>query len=183
MALVDSRRRGIDDDEHLGGKILAAAIEDDAGHIDRIGVVRTLVQVELQRRQPMLAIDDQVFRRRLVQDADAAIAAGSEGQPLGGKQQHGSRDRRLRDRGFVEILELTDLAARNLALECLIGAFYLRDELCDLVILGDAPGVDFLPLAVKAADETHLRQQLLRAVANEVEDAIFLPDLSRLHSS
>src|SRR6185503_10228419 len=46
VALVDARRRRVDDHEHLGGEILAAPVEDDAGHVDGIRVVGTLMQVE-----------------------------------------------------------------------------------------------------------------------------------------
>src|SRR5918999_180732 len=48
VALVDARRRRIDDHEHLGGEILAAPVEDDARHVDRGGVVGPLLQIKLQ---------------------------------------------------------------------------------------------------------------------------------------
>src|SRR5918992_4231623 len=88
VALVDTRRRGIDDDEHLGGEVLAAAVEDDARHVDRGGVVGTLVQVKAQRREAVLAVDDQVLRARLAQAPRAAAAVSAEVQPLGSEQQH-----------------------------------------------------------------------------------------------
>src|SRR6185503_17461288 len=34
VALVDARRRGIDDDEHLRREVLAAPVEDHARHVD-----------------------------------------------------------------------------------------------------------------------------------------------------
>src|SRR5918992_5109418 len=88
VALVDTRRRGIDDDEHLGGEVLAAAVEDDAGHVDRRRVVGTLVKVEVERREAVLAVDDQVLRRGLVQDSGPALAVGPGAQGLGGEEQH-----------------------------------------------------------------------------------------------
>src|SRR6266571_2000964 len=75
VALVDARRRRVDDDEHLGGEILAAAVEQDAGHADVRRIVRALVQVELLRGEPVLAVNDQVFGRGLVERARAAALA------------------------------------------------------------------------------------------------------------
>src|SRR5262252_6975075 len=57
----------------------------------------------------------------------------------------------------------------------------LGDELGDVVVLGDAGRGDFLPVAVETADEANLRQQVLGPVAGEVEDAVLLSDLRRLH--
>src|SRR5712692_9049233 len=86
VALVDARRRRVDDDEHLGGEILAATVEQDAGHADVRRIVRALVQVELQRGEPVLAVDDQVLGRGLVERARAAaLAARTEAQSLGGE--------------------------------------------------------------------------------------------------
>src|SRR3989449_9838599 len=102
MALVDARRGRIEDHEHLGREVLAATVEDDARHVDRRRIVGSLVQVELQRREPVLPVDDQEFGRRLVHAADAAVAAGAESEPLGGEQQYRARDRRLRGRWLVE---------------------------------------------------------------------------------
>jgi hypothetical protein len=182
VALVDARRRRIDDHEHLGGEILAAPVEDDARHVDGARVVGTLVQVEAQRRQPVLAVDDQVLGRGLAQAAGRPVAVGAEVQALGGEEQHRARNRRLRDRGLVEVLQLAHLGARQRALEGVVVALDLGDELRDVVVFGDAAGSDLLVLAVEAADEAHLRQQVLGAVADEVEDAVLLPDLRRLHS-
>ena len=42
-------------------------------------------------------------------------------------------------------------------------------------------GGDLLALAVEAADEAHLVEQVLRRVADEVEDAVLLANLRRLH--
>src|SRR5688572_12065076 len=182
VALVDARRRRIDDDEHLGGEILAAPVEDDAGHVDGPRVVGTLVQVEAQRREAVLAIDDQVLGRGLAQAAGRAVAVGAEVEALGGEQQHRAGNRRLRDRRLVEVLELAHLGARQRALEGVVVALDLGDELRDVVVFGDAAWSDLLVLAVEAADEAHLRQQVLGAVADEVKDAVLLPDLRRLHS-
>src|SRR5207253_9643176 len=101
----------------------------------------------------------------------------------GGEQQDGSRNRRLRYRGLVEVLELAHLAARDRALESLVVALDLGDELGDVVVLGNAAGRDLLALPVEAADESHLGQQLLGRIVDEVEDAVLLADLRRLHAA
>src|ERR1043166_6796675 len=183
VALVDARGRRVDDHEHLGGEVLAAPVEDDARHVDGGGVVGTLVQVEIQRREAVLAIDDQELGAGLVDRTGAAVAAGTEGQPLGGEQQHRSGDRRLRHRGLVEVLQLAHLAPRDGALERRVGALDAGDELGDVVVFRDSPRLDLLALAVKAADEAHLRQEVLGAVADEIKDAVLLPDLRRLHGT
>jgi hypothetical protein len=67
VALVDPRRSGIDDHEHLGREVLAPAIEDDTGDLDAPGLIRMGPVVELQRGQPVLSVDDQVFLLRLLQ--------------------------------------------------------------------------------------------------------------------
>src|SRR5205814_10574546 len=56
MALVDARRRRVDDDEHLGGAILAARVEDDAGDVDSRSVLGPLLHVEVQRHEPVLPV-------------------------------------------------------------------------------------------------------------------------------
>src|SRR5688572_1093058 len=39
MTLIDACGCGVDDHEHLSGKVVAPAIEDDARHMDAFGVV------------------------------------------------------------------------------------------------------------------------------------------------
>ena len=181
VALVDARRRRVDDDEHLGGEVLAPPVEDDARDADGGGVVGALLHVEMQRCEPMLAVDDQVLGRWLVNGARAAVSAGTEGEPLRGKQQHRARNRRLRDGRFVEVLELLYLGARQRTLKRLVVALDLGDELSNVVVLRHPRGGNFLALAVEAANKAHLRHQVLGAVADEVENAILLANLRRLH--
>jgi len=54
---VDARGRGIDDDEHFRGEVLAAAVENHARNLDVVAFAWALAQVELQRRHAMLAVD------------------------------------------------------------------------------------------------------------------------------
>ena len=62
----------------------------------RARVVGALLAVEVQRRQAVLAVDDQVLRPRLFQVADVVEALERiEVQPLGREQQHRAGDRRL----------------------------------------------------------------------------------------
>ena len=180
MALVDARRGGIDDDKHLRSEVLAAAIENDAGHADGGGVLRPFLHVEVQRREAVLAVDDQALGGRLRQ-VPRAVAIGAEIQLLAGVQQHRAGDRRLRHRGFIEIGELAHLGARQAALEGAIRTLDLGDELGDIVVLRDARRRDLLALAVETADETHLRKQVLRPVRSEVEDPVLLANLCCVH--
>ena len=175
MAFVDAGRGRIDDDEHLGREVLAAPVEDHARHVDAAGLRRVLFQVEVQGRQPVLAIDDQIFFIRLLQVADVLVAAErGEAQCFRGKKQHGAGDRRLAHRHFVEILERPHLGARELALESLVGMLDARDELRDLVVLRNRLRRDLLAFAVVAADETHLVQGLPRRAAREIKNAVLL---------
>jgi hypothetical protein len=72
----------------------------------------------------------------------AAVAVGAEIELLAGVQQHRAGDRRLRHRGFVEVDELAHLGARQAALEGVVGALDLGDELRHIVVLRDARGGD-----------------------------------------
>jgi hypothetical protein len=63
----------------------------------------------------------------------------------------------------------------------MIVAFDARNELRDIVVLRDARRSNFLAFAVETADEAHPGEQVLRAIAGEVEDSVFLADLRRLH--
>ena len=181
VALVDARRRRVDDHEHLGGEVFAAPVENHARNVDRGGFVGPVVQVEAQRGEAVLAVDDQEFLLRLGQVADAFDAGGAEAELFGGEQEDRARDRRLRDRRFVEVLERLDLGLGQRALERLVGALDLGDELGDLVLVGDFHRGDFLALAVEAADETHLAKQVLRRDAGEVKNAVFLAYLRGKH--
>ena len=65
MALVDARRRRVDDHEHLGREVLALAVEDHARDVQPARVVGALLAEEVQRREAVLAVDDQVLAARL----------------------------------------------------------------------------------------------------------------------
>ena len=87
VAFVDARRRGIDGDEHFGGEIFAAAVEDHAGDADGAGLGRMLVHVELQRGQAMLSIDDEKLLLRFGQMAHP-FGAGKCRDVFRGDGQH-----------------------------------------------------------------------------------------------
>jgi hypothetical protein len=70
MALVDARRRRVDDDEHLGGEVFALAVEDHAWDMDGARVVGAMLLEELERREAVLPVDDEVLAARLLQVAD-----------------------------------------------------------------------------------------------------------------
>ena len=91
MALVDAGGRRVDDDEHLGGEILGAAIEDDARHADVPRLVRVRPLVKQEGRQPVLPVNDQELFLRLLQPADTLLAERVETQLLRREEQHRSR--------------------------------------------------------------------------------------------
>src|SRR6185312_4910985 len=161
-------------------EILAPAVEDDAGHVDGLRVRRPLLHVEVQRREAMLAVDDQKLGVRLRQVPDA-VAIGAKLELLVGVEQHRARNGRLGDRSLVEVRELAHLGTGNAALERVVGALDARDELGDVVVLRNPARRDLLALAVKAADEAHLGEQVLRPVADEIKNPVLLTDLGRVH--
>src|SRR5437660_169629 len=181
VALVDARRCGIDDYEHLGGEILAPAVENHTRDIDGFRVVRALVQVEAEGRKPVLAVDDEELGLRLRQLADPVGTGCLEAQFFRGKQQYRSRDGRLGDRRLIKVLELAHLGPGKGSLEGAVGALDFGDELGDLILVGDTRRDDLLAFAVKTADEADFGEQLGSADAAEVEDAILLANLRGKH--
>ena len=182
MALVDARRRGIDDHEHLCRKIFAPPVEDHARHIDRFGFFGMRTLVELQRREPMLPIDDQEFLLRRLQFADrTSFIQRLEAQLLRRKQQDCAGDRRLRDCRLVEIANLFHFRARKLPLKCFFVALDAGDELRHVIVFSGFLGRDRSFLAVEAADEPHLFQQFFRWISREVKNRVLLPNPCRNH--
>jgi hypothetical protein len=85
VALVDARGGGVDDHEHLGGEVLALAVEDDAGDVHGARVVGAVVAIEVERRQPVLSVDDQVLAVGLLEVAHVfELPHRLEAQLLGG---------------------------------------------------------------------------------------------------
>src|SRR5262245_10078857 len=184
VALVDARGRRVDDHEHLGGEVLALAVEHHAGDVQGLGLVRAVLLEEVERREPVLAVDHEEALARLLQVADVLeLAQRVEAQLLGREQEHRARDRRLAHGRLVEILDGRDLRARDLALEGRVALLDLPDEDGHLVVAGDLLRLDAPVLGVEAADEADLREQVLCRVRDEVEDAVLLADLGRDHSS
>ena len=181
MALVDPGRRRVDDHEHLGREVLAAPVEDDARDVDQARILGAIAPVEMKRGQPVLAVDDQVLAVGLHEVADAVESAGRlEAEPLGREQQDRPRDRRLAHRRLVEVRDRAHLDARELALEGAVAPFHAGDEPCHLVVVGLLRR-DLFPLAVVAAHELHLLEQVGGRIRDEVENAFLLPDLGREH--
>ena len=113
------------------------------------------LQVEVQRREAVLAVDDQELGRGVLQVADvlAPGRAGLELQLLAVNSSTVPGIGGWPDGHLVEVLERPHLGARELALEGLVGALDAGDELGDLVVLRDGLRGDLLALAVEAADE------------------------------
>src|SRR5215212_9209788 len=88
VTFVNTRRRRIDDDEHLGREVLAAPVENDARHVDARGLGGMLLQIEPQRGKAVLAVDDEVARRRLLEIPYGIAIGCTEAQGLGGKEKY-----------------------------------------------------------------------------------------------
>ena len=71
----------------------------------------------------------------------------------------------------------------ELPLECLVVALDSGDELGDFIALLRGLRRDLLTLAVVTADESHLGEKILGGVGDEVEYAVFLPDLGSEHGT
>src|SRR5512145_1572201 len=112
MGLVDSGVRRVDDHEHLGGEIGALAIEQHTGNFDPVDLLGVLLPEKVERRQAMLAIDNQITPLRLAQKPDTLGTLGApEAERLISKQQDRSGNQRLAYGGLVEVDDLADLAA------------------------------------------------------------------------
>ena len=183
VALVDARRRRVDDDEHLGREVLALAVEDDARHVHGLRLGGALLHVEVERGETVLSVDDQVLPAGLLEVPHVVEGPdGREGELVGREQQDGARYGRLAHRGVVEVANRGDLAARHLALERGVGVLDLGDEAGDLVVAVDLVGREaLLALGVEARDEADAVEQVLCSVGREVEDAVLLPYLRGEH--
>ena len=182
MALVDPGRRRVNDHEHLRGEVFAAAVEDDAGNVDRPRVSRVILLVKVQGGQAVLAVNDQIVPAGLFQVPDLLKSADAfKLKPLRREQQDGARNRRLAHRGFVEVRDRPHLGARQLPLEGLVGALDLSDKSGDVVLFRRFDRGDLLALAIKPAHEADFPQEVLRGIRDEVEDPIFLANLCGKH--
>jgi hypothetical protein len=178
VALVDAGGGRVDGDEHLGGEVLALAVEDDARHVDGAGVVGVLAAVEIEGGEAVLAVDDQVFPPGFLEVADVVeLPHRVERERLCGEQQDGAGDGRLGHGRLVEVADGGDLLPRDVALERGVGALDARDEPADLVVVLDLVSGDLVAVAVEAADEAHLLEEVLGGVRDEVKHAVFLADL------
>ena len=122
-------------------------------------------EIKLQRRQPVLTVDDQKLGGRILQLADRLLPfERAKIEHVAGKQQNCAWDRRLRDRHFVEILERAHLSARKLPLKGGVGAFNAGDELGDFIVLRHRLRRNLLILVVITADKSHFAEDFLRRV-------------------
>ena len=137
----------------------------------------------MQRREPVLAVDDEVLALRLLEVADVGERLdGLEPQRVRREEQDGARDRRLADRRVVEVLDRTHLRPGHFPLKGRIGALDLPDEVRDVVVLLGLVGDDApFALGVKARDESHPVKEVLRRVGGEIEDAVLLAYLRGKH--
>ena len=67
VALVDAGRGRVDDHEHLRGEVVAPPVENHTGHMNVLGFVGVRALIELQRGQPVLAVDDQKLLLRFLE--------------------------------------------------------------------------------------------------------------------
>src|SRR6185295_17719665 len=168
--------------EHLGGKILRTAVEDDAGDVDGAGLGGPVLVIELQGCQAMLAIDDEILPAGFLQVAHVLKCPHrTEVQPLGCEQQDGPGNGWLAHRRFVEVLDGPNLGAPELPLKGLIVALDLGDELGNLIVIGHFRRRDLLALAIEAAHEADFAQQVFGRVGDEVEQTVLLTNLRGEH--
>jgi hypothetical protein len=115
--------------------------------VHALGVFGAVLAVELQRREPVLAVDDQVAALRALEIPHALVLAQRrEGEALGREERDRPGDGRLADRGLVEVLDRLDLAGGELALERAVGPLDAGDEGGHLVaLLHPCAGMDSPP--------------------------------------
>src|ERR1700722_6235421 len=130
MALVNAGWSRINDDKHFRGEVLAATVENDAGHADIAGLIRVSALEELQRGHPVLTVNNKKLLLRLLQLADArAIRPRLKAQLLRREKQDRPRNGRLADGRLVKIANGADFGAGQLPLERLVVAFDFENEL------------------------------------------------------
>src|SRR5688572_1987658 len=104
MGLIDSRMRRVNDHKHLGRKVRALPIKNDAGDLDLIDQVGMLLAEEVQSGQTMLTIDDEEFTLRFADKAHRLRRLRPfKAKGLVGEEQNRPRDQRLSHGGLVEI--------------------------------------------------------------------------------
>src|SRR5206468_11747153 len=70
---IDAGLGGVDDDEHLGGKVSCLAIKDDAWNFDLVEQTRISSAVKAKSGEPMLAVNNQKTGFRIFQVANRFI--------------------------------------------------------------------------------------------------------------
>ena len=137
---------------------------------------RVLLQIEAQRREAVLAVDDEVaasvgswrlpMSSLLVAAKRRVSAVKSSTVPGIGGWLTGH---------LVEVPQRPHLGPGKLALESLVRALDAGDELGDFVVLGNGMRRDLLTFAIEPADEPDLVEHVLGRVAGEVKNAVLLP--------
>src|ERR1044071_133097 len=172
----------VDDDEHLRGEVGALPVEHHARDVHLFGDVRMFLGEEVERREPVLAVDDQKFSLGLAQKTDRIRAVlTAKAQHLVGEEQDRAGDKRLADGGLVKIDDLADLPPVQHALEGLLGVLDAGDEARDLVVAG-VVGRDLLALEIVAAGKAHAVEQLGSLHRAEVKGSLFLDNARREHA-
>ena len=182
MRPVDASMRAVDDDEHFRRKIAAAAVEQDAGHLDIGNLIRMLGAEKMQPGQPVLSVDHQVFALRLAEMAYGfRVSRPLEAERLVRKNQNRPGNHRLCDDRLIKIDDLFHLLPVQLALKSLLAPFNAGDELGDVVMLGDLRLSNLLTFKKIPARKPHLVQEVDRIVGDEVKRAFLLTDARRKH--
>jgi hypothetical protein len=177
VRLVDARVRRVDDDEHLGGEVTGLAVEDHHRHLDAlVGVL--FLQVEVQAREAVLAVDDQEVAARFDQVAGAFHAGERlEVELLGGEQEDCARDHRLPRLVAVEVFDLLHLPAVQRALEglaVLLDRLHVALDFVEFLLAAEVAADGLAAIAIEARDEADLAEQILGRVADEVELRLLL---------
>src|SRR5438552_840159 len=157
MALINAGRRGVADDKHLGREIITAAIKEYAWHVNRFCFVGMGSFVEIQRCEPVLAVNDQKLLLRVLEMPYCFVSLERlEAELLRREQENRARYGWLANGCFVKVADRSHLRAREPALKSLFVPFNPGDELRHIVLGGRLLGFDFGTFIVKSADETNL---------------------------
>src|SRR5262247_748709 len=154
VRFVDPGVSRVDDDEHLGGEIGALAVEDYARHLHLFCQLRMFLAKEMERRQPVLAVDDKELALGLALKTDAfGEIRTAKAQGFVGKQKNRTGNQGLTHRSLVEVNDLADFPTVQNPLERFFAFFDAGNEPSHFVFAG-LLRFDFFTFKIVAAGET-----------------------------
>src|SRR5262249_49771622 len=136
---------------------------------------------KIQAGKPVLAIDNQKSRLRILQIADRLkVSERPKFQDIFGKEQNAPWYCRLCFCGLVEVHDIANFSTARQPLKRFLAAFHFSYELRDRII-GIGVRLDRLALEVKPAGESDAVEDVLGLERNKIEDAVLLTDARREH--